>query len=53
LLPSQWGARMEKLEPIGLLLVVGLSVLGLLGWLFDPAMHTMGRVISDVMGPGA
>jgi Zn-dependent protease len=53
LLPSQWGARMEKFEPIGLLLVVGLSVLGLLGWLFDPAMHTMGRVISDVMGPGA
>jgi hypothetical protein len=44
---------MEKFEPIGLLLVVGLSVLGLLGWLFDPAMHTMGRVISDVMGPGA
>ncbi len=53
LLPSQWGARMEKFEPIGLFLVVGLSVLGLLGWLFDPAMHTMGRVISDVMGPGA
>jgi len=53
LLPSQWGARMEKFEPIGLILVVGLSVLGLLGWLFDPAMHTMGRVINDVMGPGA
>jgi Zn-dependent protease len=53
LLPSQWGARMEKFEPIGLFLVVGLSLLGLLGWLFDPAMHTMGRVISDVMGPGA
>jgi Zn-dependent protease len=53
LLPSQWGARIEKLEPIGLLLVVGLSVFGLLGWLFDPAVHTMGRVIHDVMGPGA
>ncbi len=53
LLPSQWGARMEKFEPIGLFLVVGLSVLGLLGWLFDPAMHTMGRVINNVMGPGA
>jgi Zn-dependent protease len=46
LLPSQWGARMEKFEPIGLFLVVGLSVLGLLGWLFDPAMHTIGRVIT-------
>ena len=28
LLPSRWGARMEKFEPIGLFLVVGLSVLG-------------------------
>jgi Zn-dependent protease len=53
LLPSQWGARLSKFEPIGLFLVVGLSVLGLLGWLFNPAMHTIGRVITDVMGPGA
>jgi Zn-dependent protease len=53
LLPSRWGARIEKLEPIGLFLVVGLSVFGLLGWLFDPAVHTMSRVIHDVMGPGA
>jgi Zn-dependent protease len=53
LLPSQWGARMEKFEPIGLFLVVGLSVLGMLGWLFDPTMRTVGRVITDVMGPGA
>jgi Zn-dependent protease len=53
LLPSQWGARVSKFEPIGLFLVVGLSVLGLLGWLFNPAMHTIGRVITDVMGPGA
>ena len=49
-LPSHWGARMEKLEPIGLFLVVGLSVLGLLSWLFNPAMHTIGRIIGDVMG---
>lgn len=53
LLPSQWAARLAKFEPIGLFLVVGLSVLGLLGWLFNPAMHTIGRVITDVMGPGA
>ena len=53
LLPSQWGARLEKFEPIGLFLGVGLSGLGLLGWLFNPAMHTIGRVITDVMGPGA
>jgi Zn-dependent protease len=53
LLPSQWGARMEKLEPIGLFLVLGLSILGMLGWLFDPAMRAIGRVITGVMGPGA
>jgi Zn-dependent protease len=53
LLPSQWGARLSKFEPVGLFLVVGLSVLGLLGWLFNPAMHAIGRVITDVMGPGA
>jgi Zn-dependent protease len=53
LLPSPWEARIEKFEPIGLALVVGLSVFGLLGWLFDPAVHTMGRVIHGVMGPGA
>ena len=53
LLPSRWGARMEKLEPIGLFLVVGLSVLGMLGWLFDPAMRAIGRVVTGVMGPGA
>ena len=53
LLPSQWGARIEKLEPIGLFLVVGLSVFGLLGWLFDPAVRTMSHVIHNVMGPGA
>jgi Zn-dependent protease len=52
-LPPQWGARLEKLEPVGLLLVVGLSVFGLLGWLFNPAMHIIGRIISSVMGPGA
>ncbi len=53
LLPSRWGARMEKLEPIGLFLVVGLSILGMLGWLFDPAMRAIGRVVTGVMGPGA
>ena len=53
LLPSRWGARMEKLEPIGLFLVAGLSILGMLGWLFDPAMRAIGRVVTGVMGPGA
>ena len=46
LLPARWGARMEKLEPVGLFVVLGLSVLGMLGWLFDPAFRLVGRVIN-------
>jgi Zn-dependent protease len=52
LLPSSWGERIQKLEPYGLLLVLALSVLGLLAWLFDPAMRLIGRIIGLVMGPG-
>jgi hypothetical protein len=28
-------------------------VLGLFGWLFDPALRTVGRVIYVLMGPSA
>jgi Zn-dependent protease len=46
LLPSQWGARLEKIEPVGLFVVLGLSALGMLGWLFEPAYRVIGRVIN-------
>ena len=46
LLPSRWGARMEKIEPVGLFVVLGLSVLGMLGWLFEPAFRLVGRIIN-------
>ena len=46
LLPARWGARIEKIEPVGLFVVLGLSVLGMLGWLFDPAFRLVGRVIN-------
>jgi Zn-dependent protease len=52
LLPSRWSGPLAKLEPYGLLLVVALSVLGLLAWLFEPAMRAVGSVITLVMGPG-
>jgi Zn-dependent protease len=42
LLPPRWGGRMEKIEPIGLFVVLGLSVLGMLGWLFEPAFGWSG-----------
>jgi Zn-dependent protease len=53
LLPLHWAARIEKIEPIGLVLVLGLSVLGLLGWLFDPALRLVGRVINVLFGSAA
>jgi Zn-dependent protease len=51
-LPSSWAPRIQKLEPYGLLLVLALSVLGFLAWLFDPAMHFIGGIIARLMGPG-
>ena len=53
LLPSAWGARIEKFEPFLLVLVLGLSALGLLGWLFNPALRAMGRVINALIGAHA
>lgn len=50
LLPAQWRGGLEKLEPFGLVLVLGLSALGLLGWLFDPALRIVGRVINTMFG---
>ncbi|MGC1520110.1 MAG: site-2 protease family protein [Steroidobacteraceae bacterium] len=51
LLPPSLSARLEKIEPVGLFLVLGLSVFGLFGWLFDPAMRATGHVIGSLMGP--
>lgn len=53
LLPLKWGARMEKLEPVGLFFVLGLSVLGMLGWLFDPAFRVVGQVINMLVSTRA
>jgi Zn-dependent protease len=53
LLPPHLSARLEKIEPVGLFIVLGLSVLGLLGWLFNPAYHVMGHVIQALMESAA
>jgi len=50
LLPPAWGARMERIEPVGLFLVLGLSALGMLGWLFEPAFRLIGRIINYLIG---
>jgi Zn-dependent protease len=53
LLPPQMGARLEKIEPIGLFIVLGLSAFGMFGWLFNPAFRTVGHVILRLMGTAA
>jgi Zn-dependent protease len=50
-LPARFGARLEKIAPFGMFIVVGLSVLGLLGWLFRPAYRAAGHII-HVLGIG-
>jgi len=50
-LPPRIGAKFEKLAPAGVFIVVGLSVLGLLDWLFHPADRAINRVIT-VLGIG-
>jgi Zn-dependent protease len=50
LLPPTWAVQMEKVEPVGLFLVLGLSALGMLDWLFEPAFRFIGRVINLLIG---
>jgi Zn-dependent protease len=51
ILPARWGAGLEKIAPAGMFIVVGLSVLGLLGWLLRPAYRAAGQLI-HVLGIG-
>ena len=53
LLPPALSARLEKIEPLGLVLVIGLTMYGMLGWLFDPTFRIVGRVIYVLMRPSA
>jgi Zn-dependent protease len=51
LLPRAWGARFEKVEPISIFVVIGMSALGMFGWLFNPALRVVGRVINVLGSP--
>jgi Zn-dependent protease len=53
LLPPHLSARLEKIEPLGLFIVLGLSAFGMLGWLFLPAYRVMGHVIEVLMETAA
>jgi Zn-dependent protease len=50
LLPPRLGGRLEKMEPFGLFLVLGFSVMRWLDWIFEPALRVMGRVVSGLLG---
>jgi Zn-dependent protease len=50
LLPQRWGSRLEKIEPVGMFLVLGFSAMRWLDWLFEPAFRIMGRVITVLLG---
>ena len=45
LLPPPLSARLERLAPYTFFMVLGLSAMGLLGWLFDPAYRLIGHVV--------
>jgi len=53
LLPESWRGKFEKVEPIGLVLVLGLSALDLLRWLFGPAQRAAGVMINTAFGASA
>ncbi len=53
LLPQRWGSRLASIEPVGLVLVLGLSVMRGLDWLFLPAYRVMGRMLAAVLGSSA
>ena len=53
LLPPPLSARLERVEPVGLFIVLGLSAFGMLGWLFVPAYRVMGHVIQALMESAA
>jgi Zn-dependent protease len=49
LLPPRMSARLASIEPAGLFIALGLSMVGLFGWLFDPALRMVGRVVDVLM----
>ena len=53
LLPPTVAAQFGRVEPVGFLIVVGLSALGLFGWFLDPTARLLGHVIGVLLGTAA
>jgi Zn-dependent protease len=53
-LPLRLSAGLAIIEPVGMFIVLGLAVLRLFGWLFDPAYHAIAQIINALwVGPSA
>jgi Zn-dependent protease len=48
LLPPRLGAGLERVEPVGIFIVIGLSATHVIGWLFNPAYRAIGQVINAI-----
>jgi Zn-dependent protease len=48
LLPARLGAGLEKVEPIGIFIVIGLSVTHISAWMLNPAYRAIGHVINAI-----
>jgi Zn-dependent protease len=57
LLPPNWSARLDKIEPFGLFIVAGLALLPMfqpmLRMLLNPAFHAVGHFIGALIGSAA
>ncbi len=54
LLPPRIGAGFTKLEPVGVFIILGLSLAHLFSWLFDPTYRAIGQIINALwVGPSA
>ena len=50
LLPPRWGSRLEKIEPFGMVVLLGLVMMSWLDWLFVPAFRLAGRCMNMMLG---
>ncbi len=53
LLPSALSARLDKLEPLGLVVALALVAFNMLGWMFDPTYRVVGRIVNVLFGSSA
>lgn len=53
LLPAQWSGGLQKIEPVGMFLVLGCAAMRWLDWLFEPAFRVLGKLIVALLGVSA